>query len=122
MQFPGERLRAYIALKLQNTVALTISTPTGRFSPVGFFVFTHNGEGAGRQTIIVVMDEYVNGILYTFKILMKSAFIGDVMSFRLGVNQTAKVVKGTESILKKRSVRLYSRISPFLKGIKEIRE
>jgi hypothetical protein len=48
MQFPGPRRSAYMAWKLQNTVAPTISTPTGRFSPVGFFVFTHNGEGAGE--------------------------------------------------------------------------
>lgn len=43
MQFTGERLRAYIAWKLQDIFEFTISTPTGRFSPVGFFVFTHNG-------------------------------------------------------------------------------
>lgn len=34
--------------KLQNTVAPIISTPTGRFRPVGFFVFTYNWEGAGE--------------------------------------------------------------------------
>ncbi len=43
MQFTGERLRAYIAWKLQDIFEFTISTPTGRFSPVVFFVFTHNG-------------------------------------------------------------------------------
>lgn len=57
MQFPGTRLSAYMAWKLQNTFEFTISTPTGRFSPVGFLFLPTTGRARGRQTIIEANDD-----------------------------------------------------------------